>query len=89
MITGYDDWKLATPPEHEGAEEEDDSESCPDCGRLIYDDMEGFDDVCSAPYVCEAGDLHCIPCGRKCSAAMERDDEENSFGDFDPYDSPL
>jgi hypothetical protein len=69
------------------ADEELDEAYCPDCGRMIDEEMQGYDDVCSAPYVCEAGDLHCIPCGRKCSEAMERDDEENSYGlDYDPYD---
>lgn len=57
---------------------------CPDCGRIIDKDMEGFDDVSSAPYVCEASDLHCVPCGRRCSEGISRDDEDNNFGDNDP-----
>lgn len=35
MPPGYDQWKLATPPEHEGADEEDsdaDEKVCPKCG---------------------------------------------------------
>lgn len=53
-------------------------EYCQDCGRLLYDDMTGYDDVCSAPYVTASGDLFCIPCGRSMDAAEERQQEEEA-----------
>lgn len=61
-------------------EQDDDgtTESCPDCGRELDTEMRGFDDVSSAPFVCSAGDLHCIPCGRKCERGMERQQEEDA-----------
>jgi hypothetical protein len=55
-----------------------DCEYCQDCGRLLYDDMKGYDDAASAPYVTASGDLFCIPCGRSMDAAQERLDEEEA-----------
>jgi hypothetical protein len=52
----YDQWKLATPPEHEGLEEK----ACPECagGGLICVGTSGRDDDGNAPILerCEACD---------------------------------
>ena len=68
---------------------DDPPESCQQCGKLIFDDMKGFDDVCSAPYVTESGDLYCIPCGRRHDEAQHEADEEDGYNypDFDPYEA--
>lgn len=60
-------------------------ESCQSCGRLIWGDSKGYDDIVSGPYVTESGDLFCIPCGREMDRA-ERAAVEDEYLDFDPYD---
>lgn len=60
---------------------------CQNCGRLIDKSAKGYDDIVSAPYVTESGDLYCIPCGREVDRAQEEADEADGFGDYDPYDS--
>ena len=37
-INGYDEWKLATPPEYDG-----DPDACPDCGEASCDGHETCD----------------------------------------------
>lgn len=104
-IPGYDAWKTATPPEHEGPEheecahgirvnehcqdcEDEAPESCQSCGRLIFDDTDGYDDVASAPYVTESGDLYCIPCGRQHDEAQREQDERDAVDWMDdPYEA--
>jgi len=49
-IPGYDAWKLATPPEHEGLEPHEERRPCPD-GRK---DCAGPDAPCSALTQCLA-----------------------------------
>ena len=61
------------------------SESCQSCGRLIWGDAKGYDDIVSGPYVTESGDLFCIPCGREMDRA-DREAAEDEYPDFDPYD---
>lgn len=59
---------------------------CQNCGRLIDRGTKGYDDIVSAPYVTESGDLYCIPCGRETDRAQREADEADGFGDFDPYE---
>ena len=60
-------------------------EGCQNCGRLIWGDSKGYDDIASGPYVTESGDLFCIPCGREMDSA-EREQAESDYPDFDPYE---
>jgi hypothetical protein len=67
---------------------DDAPDSCQNCGKLIFDDMKGFDDACSAPYVTESGDLYCIPCGRRHDEAQRQQDEEDAIDWMDdPYEA--
>lgn len=58
---------------------------CQSCGRLIDKSAKGYDDIVSAPYATESGDLYCIPCGREVDRAQRETDEADGFGDYDPY----
>lgn len=44
-IPGYDAWKLATPPEHEGASEVEERHRCKECGA---EGEPGSPNFCSA-----------------------------------------
>lgn len=59
---------------------------CQNCGRLIEKGSKGYDDIVSAPYVTQSGDLYCIPCGIAQDRAEQEDDQNNAFGDYDPYE---
>lgn len=56
---------------------------CQNCGRLIVRGAVGYDDIVSAPYATEGGDLYCIPCGRAQDKA-EREQAEQDYYDEDP-----
>jgi len=62
---------------------------CQDCRRIICQDMKGLDDVMSAPYVTESGDLYCLSCGSRAQREQDEQDEaENEFAlwDYDTWD---
>lgn len=61
-------------------------QGCQDCGRLIDSTAKGYDDIVSAPYVTESGDLYCIPCGRSHDRAEREAAAEDAWMDFDPYE---
>jgi hypothetical protein len=56
---------------------------CQNCGRLIDKGAKGYDDIVSAPYATESGDLYCIPCGRAQDQA-DREQAEQDYYDEDP-----
>ena len=88
-LPGYDAWKTRNRDdevkEPQEAADEEDYGGCQDCGRLLDKSMEGYDNIVSAPYMTESGDLFCIPCGREHDKA-EREADEADFPDFDPYE---
>jgi hypothetical protein len=57
---------------------------CPDCGRLVCFDFEGFDDITSRAVGNSHGDLSCIPCARRTQAEDDRAAEEEAELYFDP-----
>lgn len=70
----------------ESADDDGYEGGCQNCGRLIDKEAKGYDDIVSAPYVTESGDLYCIPCGRQQDRADDQAREEEGFYDVDPYD---
>lgn len=84
-VCGKDMGELLTCPYCDYVPVDDEQECCQDCGKLLYDDMKGYDDVCSAPYVTASGDLFCIPCGRRIDEAEEdlQDEEAKEWGWWD------
>lgn len=58
------------------------SDSCQNCGRLILNnEAVGYDDIASSPYVTDAGELFCIPCGR----AQDESEREAYAEDHDHW----
>lgn len=80
--------KMRPMPPHNTSEDDDGYEGgCQNCGRLIDKSAKGYDDIVSAPYATESGDLYCIPCGREVDRAQRETDEADGFGDYDPYEA--
>jgi len=53
--------------------------TCESCGKTFLDwELQGHDDVCSAPYVTEDGDLLCYSCFR----AYQQDIEEERLQEW-------
>jgi hypothetical protein len=60
--------------------------ACPNCGRLICLDFNGFDDVMSRAVGDCQGDLSCIPCSRRTQEEEDERAEEECYEP--PYDVP-
>ena len=59
------------------------TKTCESCGKTFLDwAAKGDDDVCSAPYVTEDGDLVCYTCALAYERAREEEYEEEYDDDF-------
>lgn len=65
----------------------DDWGGCQSCGKLLDRSAIGYDDIVSAPYVTQDGDVYCIPCGREMDRLADEQAEAEGYDDFDPYEA--